>query len=182
MRACVVVDVAHSHHQKTQKTESSTFDSENESPFHVQSPALWECWRRFVKVQRNALAWSLTLPLGECNGAFFFFIMKIIPLFLFFAMLPYGSCRHTASRAQNWEKSSRSQQPRLKFNNFSLVWRHPAQAQEADEWIELQSILVVMDREKAKRLARRGQQNTTITMNLCGRFNQSSLWESHFSH
>lgn len=112
-----------------------------------------------------------------------FFLLQhheIIPLFFFFTMLPYGSCRHTASRTE--KKSSRSQQPRLKFNNFFLVWRHPAQAQVADEWIELQSIIVVMDRGKAKRLARWCQQNITITMNLCGRFNQSSLWESHFSH
>lgn len=179
MGACVVVDVAHSHHQKSKKP-SSTFDSENESPFHVQSPALWECWRRFVKVQRNALAWSLTLRSANAMGLFSSSTSWNYSSFFFFTMLPYGSCRHTASRTE--KKSSRSQQPRLKFNNFFLVWRHPAQAQEADEWIALQSILVVMDKREAKSLARWGQQNITITMNLCGRFNQSSLWESHFSH
>lgn len=184
MGACVVVDVVHSHHQKTKKNRAA--------------PSTVRMSRRFMFSPR--LCGNVDVGLWKFNemrlrGAshsarrmqWGFFLLqhhKIIPLFSSssFIMLPYGSCRHTASGAQNREKSSRSQQPRLKFNNFSLVWRHPAQAQEADEWKELQSILVVMDRREAKRLARWGQQNTTITMNLCGRFNQSSLWESHFSH
>lgn len=78
---------------------------------------LWKFNEMRLRGSRKRASNSVVLH-SECNGYFFLFHMKF---FLFFFMLPYGSCRHTASGAQNREKSSRSQQPRLKFNNFSLV-------------------------------------------------------------
>lgn len=89
-------------------------------------------------------------------------------------------------RGGNEEKSSRCQQPRLKFNNSP--WRHLSPScsaplgagqqtiEELNEMFNGETTITIRSHRKSLLEANK----TTITMISCGRFNQSSLWETHF--
>lgn len=91
-------------------------------------PALWECWRRFVKVQRMRLRGSQREREREASnslnamGLFSYSTWNFFPWWFHMVHADRAARALVRLGAKEKRKCSRCQQPRLKFNNFS--WRH----------------------------------------------------------